>query len=116
MSFYSPGNTYFGEPWDSGICTMGRRRPTPVGEPCAMCSTLFEEDDRGVFIWSSLKEDNKPRQRPMHRECAVRASVGGIGHLVDHTFWCENMQDPDAGLGYRESALRVWARLCTGAS
>lgn len=42
-----------------------------------------------------------------HYECGLRAVLGGIGHLVDHQFWCGVLADPDAGLTYRQSALRV---------
>lgn len=42
-----------------------------------------------------------------HRECALRAVLGGIGHLEDHALWCLERDDPDAGLTYRQSALRV---------
>lgn len=43
-----------------------------------------------------------------HRECAMRAALGGIGHLTNHDFWCVVVGDPDAHLGYRESAMLVW--------
>jgi hypothetical protein len=42
-----------------------------------------------------------------HRECALRAVIGGIGHLENHQYWCNTMHDPDGGYSYRESALRV---------
>lgn len=45
--------------------------------------------------------------RDQHPSCAARAVVGGIGHLVDHAYWCGERGDPDAGLSYRDSALRV---------
>lgn len=44
-----------------------------------------------------------------HPECGLRGVLGGIGHLTDHAYWCGQMNDPDMGLGYRESARRVWA-------
>lgn len=43
----------------------------------------------------------------VHRECALRSVLGGIGHLRDHAHWCTVRQDPDAGLSYRQSALEV---------
>lgn len=47
-----------------------------------------------------------------HGECGLRMALGGIGHLTDHAYWCGQMGDPDMGLSYRESALRVaeWIR------
>jgi hypothetical protein len=44
----------------------------------------------------------------MHRECSLREVLGGIGHLLDHKYYCRGLHDPDAGLTYRESALLVW--------
>lgn len=41
-----------------------------------------------------------------HRECALRAVIGGIGHLIDHAHFCQGV-GPDAGLDYRTSALMV---------
>lgn len=46
-----------------------------------------------------------------HPECGVRMALGGIGHLEDHAYWCGERHDPDAGLSFRESALRVAAWL-----
>lgn len=43
----------------------------------------------------------------MHRECALRSVMGGIGHLIAHDYWCIERHDPDAGLTYRQSALLV---------
>lgn len=100
-------NTYFGHRWPSGVCDEGTQVDTPVGEPCLLCSEPIEDGDRGVFGWV-LKLKEQPQLRPQHRECALRSVAGGIGHLTDCAFWCKNMKDPDAGLGYRRSSLRVW--------
>ncbi len=43
----------------------------------------------------------------MHRECALRSALGGIGHLLDHAHFCKGELGPDAGLDYRTSALLV---------
>lgn len=58
-----------------------------------------------------LIEDKSP-VRPLiaHRECAFRAVFGGIGHYLNHDFWCIEMGDPDGGLSYRESSLQIWRR------
>lgn len=42
-----------------------------------------------------------------HRECLLRAVVGGIGHHEDHALWCEERGDPDGGRTYRDSARAV---------
>jgi hypothetical protein len=44
-----------------------------------------------------------------HRECAFRMVTGGIGHWMDHTKFCKDLDDPDAGFTYRQSARLVWA-------
>lgn len=47
-----------------------------------------------------------------HPECGLRSILGGIGHLTNHALWCVRKREPDMGLSYRESALRVaaWVR------
>ena len=50
-------------------------------------------------------------QRLAHRECMVRSIIGGIGHLENHAYWCEQMHDPDGGRSYRQSALAVDAMM-----
>lgn len=42
----------------------------------------------------------------VHRECALRDVVGGIGHLIDHDHFCSGV-GPDAGLDRRTSSLLV---------
>jgi hypothetical protein len=69
-----------------------RPKPGPY-EPCAFCS---EEPPAGPF--SPLEQ---------HTECALRAIVGGIGHLLNHNHWCLTVGDPDGGYPYRESAILV---------
>lgn len=46
-----------------------------------------------------------------HTACMLREVVGGVGHLLDHFRWCVQEGDPDAGLGFRGSAVCV-AALC----
>lgn len=45
--------------------------------------------------------------QPYHRSCLLRSTLGGIGHLIAHEYWCEQRHDPDAGLTYRQSARLV---------
>jgi len=72
---------------------------TVTGTNCALCgeAILPEEDARPVG----------GRDRGAHRECLLRAVVGGIGHLEDHAYWCTYRGDTDAGHTYRESARLV---------
>lgn len=44
---------------------------------------------------------------PAHRECLLRNVMGGIGHLENHNYWCNEMHDPDGGRTYRQSGLEV---------
>jgi hypothetical protein len=82
------------------VCDDGVRVPTPVGRTCLLCVEPVEEGDRGSFFADGA---------PAHRECALRSVLGGYGHLTNHTLWCVQRNDPDGGLSYRESAMRVWA-------
>lgn len=94
---------FFGEPWPSGICDMGRRVPAPIGRPCVHCSEAIEADQQGSFTYTP------GGPLPVHKECSLRSVVGGIGHIEDHAYWCVTMGDPDGGRTLRQSALEVWA-------
>ena len=94
-----PSSRYFGDPWPSGICDTGTQMPTPVGLPCAWCLEVIGDSDQGSF-WGA---------EPVHKECSLRAVIGGIGHLEDHAFWCKGPgDDTDGGRTKRQSALEVW--------
>jgi hypothetical protein len=80
-----------------------------VTEQCYFCSEPIEasqEVAEGRFF------DAYGNERRNHRECALRAVVGGIGHLTDHILWCVVRDDPDAGRTWRQSSLEVdaWVR------
>jgi hypothetical protein len=62
---------------------------------CELCGESCSEPFDGV------------RTMVGHRECFLRESMGGIGHLIAHAYWCFERGDPDAGLTYRQSALLV---------
>lgn len=54
--------------------------------------------------------------RPLiaHNHCLLRETMGGIGHLIAHEYWCgAPRHDPDAGLTYQQSALLVLAYVQT---
>lgn len=62
---------------------------------CALCSEPLGQEPS-----ASLAES-------MHRVCLLRSTVGGIGHLLAHDYFCVQQRDPDAGLDFRTSALLV---------
>lgn len=70
---------------------------------CELCGESLEEQDRSPL-------------RPLmaHQECAVRSVMGGIGHHLNHDYWCLEVGDPDAGLSFRESARQVWRLVVEG--
>jgi hypothetical protein len=70
---------------------------------CYFCDTPIVPGDE--LAPGTLLVDGK--HAPTHRECSLRSVMGGIGHLENHSYWCLTMKDPDGGLTYRESALRV---------
>lgn len=73
---------------------------TPVGVPCTYCRELIAVHDKGGAVTRGMG--------PHHRECALRAVMGGVGHHVDHAKYCKSKLGTDAGLSYRDSALLVW--------
>lgn len=71
----------------------------PPGLTCMSCQEPIVEGEDGCIF---------PTGFATHRECSLRSALGGIGHIVDHQFFCRGELGPDAGLGYRESAKLVW--------
>lgn len=100
--------SFFGDPWPSGVCEDSMQVPTPVGDPCVLCEELIEDGDQGSFIGMIPQLGNGHPAYPVHRECSLRAVVGGIGHLENHDYWCGKMHDPDGGRSYRASSVMVW--------
>lgn len=96
--------SFFGEPWPSGVCDNGIQVPTPAGRECVHCRIAIEEGDQGTYLLGSDEEG----VAPVHRECSLRVVMGGIGHQLDHLHWCREVGDPDMGLSFRESAKQVW--------
>ena len=71
-------------------------------EDCVYC----DEPLHGDVAAGTIGTMEGPRHG--HWQCALREVIGGIGHLIAHSFWClGNMKDPDAGLTRRQSALLV---------
>lgn len=100
---------FFGQPWPSGVCEEGGIQvTTPVGVRCVLCQEEVQEGDQGSFMLTAYRPGVALAYLPVHRECSLRAVMGGIGHLKDHFHWCSEMHDPDGGFTYRASAMQVW--------
>lgn len=70
---------------------------TIVQMTCAHCQEpILPGEDRADIVTMNV-----------HRECALRSVLGGIGHLLDHSHFCGSELGPNAGLDYRTSALMV---------
>lgn len=86
-----------------------------MDDECLLCETPIAPDDEWRFMNAAFfVTDNVVdfKLQKVHRECGLRDVMGGIGHLVDHDFWCTTLGDPDGGRTYRQSALEVdaWIR------
>lgn len=60
---------------------------------CELCNEPIHGDKADVYPLNA------------HYQCLLRETLGGIGHLIAHKYWCLQKHDPDAGLTYRQSAL-----------
>lgn len=60
---------------------------------CSLCEERIDVTERMVGTLMA------------HRVCLLRTAVGGIGHLEDHAYWCDQMGDPDGGRSKYQSAL-----------
>ena len=67
--------------------------------PCTFCGLPYQAGEDAEFMNNGLFW--------AHRECLLRNVMGGIGHLEDHNYWCNEKHDPDGGRTYRQSALEV---------
>lgn len=86
--------------WDAPLTDGAERLMCPPeSESCIHCREHFKGHDNGAIL---------PGGAHVHRECHLRAVLGGIGHLVDHARYCTGELGPDAGLTYRQSAWLVW--------
>lgn len=80
-------------------------------QTCLHCQEPFAEYDTvvGVAIMQAAGVFGVFVPALAHLECDYRAKVGGIGHHLNHDYWCDQMHDPDGGRTYRQSALEVAA-------
>jgi len=85
--------------WDAPVTGHDVPITTPVGNVCVWCEEAIRPGDNGRI---------SPVGHTLHRECQVRAVLGGIGHLVDHERYCHSELGTDAGLTRRQSSLLVW--------
>jgi hypothetical protein len=71
---------------------------------CPLCEEIV---DAGHIADRAARVGGHGDNRYAHRECLLRAVLGGIGHLEDHAYWCTQVHDPDGGRTYRQSAILV---------
>ena len=109
---------FFGKRWDAPMVDPpAEQRPTPVGQKCMWCDESVVEGDRGVFmgVMRLVNGVTVGTTEPVHMECQLRQSVGGIAHLQRRCSCCGGGDDPDDDLPAREAARaslayveRVW--------
>lgn len=100
---------YFGESWHVPALVGAEQADTPVGEPCLHCDEPIRPEQQG-FLRPVIGSDGQTEVRPIHRECDLRAIVGGLHHQLG-TCTCEGgSDDPDPPWATRrEAALLAWA-------
>lgn len=117
-------SAWFGDPWPDArnpapVCAEPASRvPTPVGAACLHCREEVVDGDRGSLMPAvDIGPEGTPVAKimPIHAECLLRMTVGGPAH-VGGTCSCVlgGDCDPDMGMGAREAARWVWARLYRG--
>lgn len=99
---------YFGDRWDAPMLDDAVQVATPVGEPCLYCREPIVAGEQGAMV-VHIYAAHAAAIRPAHRECHLRAVLGGIAHVQGRCTCCGGQVDPDDGLPYRESARRVLA-------
>lgn len=83
--------------------------PPPEATTCLLCGEVIAPGDR-ILPQAHIQADGA-RIRVVHRECQLRAVLGGIDHLegrCQHRGHCNELREA-AGRTYREDALAVWA-------
>jgi hypothetical protein len=73
--------------------------PLPPLPDCPLC----EEE----LLPEEAAPDTRVNGLQAHADCLLRTALGGWGHLQNHSYWCKERGDTDAGLSLRESARRV---------
>jgi hypothetical protein len=87
---------------DEYPCSCDAMPPDP--RTCAFCAEPILPGEE--YAPGSMR-DETGAYLVSHRECSLRQVIGGIGHLQDHAYWCNERHDPDAGMTYRKSAIAV---------
>jgi hypothetical protein len=82
----------------------------PTTTDCGLCEEAIE-DGEDYEPMPFVAGDGTVEAKFVHRDCVVRSVLGGIGHHLDHDYWCGHMHDPDGGRTLRESAREVCALL-----
>lgn len=87
---------YFGRRYDAPAYDDSDQVETPVGATCVWCDEAIADDDDG---WLNGVD------QASHRECWLRAVIGGANHITGRCSCCGGDQDPDPpGLSRREAA------------
>lgn len=98
-------NRWFGPagPW-AQMHEGAPRIPTPVDALCLYCAEPIAADDEGE-VQICVREVGVYDERPIHRECSLRMSLGGANHQRG-TCSCQGGPDPPdpPGLTRREAA------------
>lgn len=99
---------YFGERWDAPLLDDDadvQQVPTPVGEPCYVCSQTIVGDDRGLMRGCvSMGDDGRPVGEMLwvHTECDMLGVLG-------HRYWVCSCSGYDTSS--RGAALELLRRL-----
>lgn len=103
-----PPVLYFGENWRVPMLDRAEQVPTPVGEKCLYCLEEIKEGDRGCMR-VHVDIDRQTHVSPAHRECELRAVVGGVNHLKGTCKCGGGPDNPDpSGVSRREAAQLTW--------
>jgi hypothetical protein len=78
---------WFGASWGAAVCMKADHVKTPVGVPCGHCGEPITAADQGAYLketesWDFECDPSSHRDcaEPLHFACAMRVTVGSIGH------------------------------------
>lgn len=89
---------FFGAQWPSAVCEQGPQTRTPVGMIDPLCQEPILPGDQGGWFADG---------QPFHRECSLRAVIGGYEHLTAGPHVLGECYR-GSKLSYRQSALMAW--------
>lgn len=102
---------WFGKaPW-APLCDDCPHVKTPVGQPCGRCDEPIAADDDGVLIPYVTRCDTV--MQPLHYECNLRQTIGGLNHLLGRCTCCGGTSDPDPPHMTKRQAAKAAATFWT---